>query len=119
MCFRQNAEVITHLEKLRHHPNELIRKAIGTELDGKRGSQQEKRDHVHSPEWLHNVLVNADVLDALRYVPDESVHLTFTSPPCYYARDYTIYRSYEEYCSFWFACLPRCTVSPKKGVCSC
>ncbi len=100
LCFRHNAEVITHLEKLRGHPNELIRKAIGTELDDKHGSQQEKRDHVHSPEWLHNVLVNADVLDVLRHVPDESVHLTFTSPPYYNARDYTIYRSYEEYLQF-------------------
>ena len=100
LCFRQNPEVIAHLQTLRHHPNELIRKAISTELDAGRSSQQEKRDHVHSPDWLHNVLVNADVLDVLRHVPDESVHLTFTSPPYYNARDYTIYRSYEEYLQF-------------------
>lgn len=100
LCFRQDAVVREKLEELRHHPNELIRKAISTELDGKRGTREKSQDHVHSPEWLHNVLVNADVLDVLRHVPDESVHLTFTSPPYYNARDYTIYRSYEEYLQF-------------------
>ncbi len=33
-------------------------------------------------------------------MPDESVHLTFTSPPYYNARDYTIYKSYEHYLEF-------------------
>lgn len=100
LCFRQNAEVLSHLQNLRSHPNELIRKAINTELNTPPRAQERKSDHVHSPEWLHNVLVNADVLDVLRHVPDESVHLTFTSPPYYNARDYTIYRSYEEYMQF-------------------
>lgn len=100
LCFRQDTEVLSRLQDLRHHPNELIRKAIHSELDGKYDSRERSRDHVHSPEWLHNVLVNADVLDVLRYVPDESVHLTFTSPPYYNARDYTIYRSYDEYLQF-------------------
>lgn len=30
-------------------------------------------------------------METLHYVPDESVHLTFTSPPYYNARDYSIY----------------------------
>ena len=80
LCFRQNTEVLAHLQSLRHHPNELIRKAIITELEGRRAEQDSKQNHVHSPEWLHNVLVNADVLDVLGHVPDESIHLTFTSP---------------------------------------
>lgn len=100
LCFRQNREVLAHLQSLRHHPNELIRKAIITELEGQRRDQNGKQNHVHSPQWLHNVLVNADVLDVLSDVPDESIHLTFTSPPYYNARDYTIYRSYEEYLQF-------------------
>jgi DNA modification methylase len=40
------------------------------------------------------------VLEALKYVPDESVHLTFTSPPYYNARDYSIYPSYNAYLEF-------------------
>ncbi|MCS6829116.1 MAG: DNA methyltransferase [Armatimonadota bacterium] len=100
LCFRQDADVLTRLQELRHHPNELIRKAIGSELDRSPASRQVSREHRYSPAWLHNVLVNADVLDVLRHVPDESIHLTFTSPPYYNARDYTIYRSYDEYLQF-------------------
>jgi len=33
-------------------------------------------------------------------VPDESIHLTFTSPPYYNARDYSIYKSYNDYLDF-------------------
>ena len=39
-------------------------------------------------------------MKALKYLPDESVHLTFTSPPYYNARDYSIYPSYEAYLQF-------------------
>jgi len=49
---------------------------------------------------LKNVAVNADVLEALKYVPDESVHLTFTSPPYYNAREYSAYPSYQAYLEF-------------------
>jgi DNA modification methylase len=45
-------------------------------------------------------VVNADVLEALKNVPDESIHLTFTSPPYYNARDYSIYPSYDAYLEF-------------------
>jgi DNA modification methylase len=40
------------------------------------------------------------VSNYLEYVPDESVHLTFTSPPYYNARDYSIYESYDTYLEF-------------------
>ena len=50
--------------------------------------------------FLKNTVVNADVLQALKYVPDESVQLTFTSPPYYNARDYSTYSSYEIYLDF-------------------
>lgn len=33
-------------------------------------------------------------------MPNESIHLTFTSPPYYNARDYSIYVSYEAYLDF-------------------
>ncbi|PJF39208.1 MAG: restriction endonuclease subunit M, partial [Phototrophicales bacterium] len=36
----------------------------------------------------------------LEYVPDGAIHLTFTSPPYYNARDYSIYSSYEGYLDF-------------------
>ena len=33
-------------------------------------------------------------------MPNESFHLTFTSPPYYNARDYSIYKSYKAYLTF-------------------
>lgn len=100
LYFKHLQEVQRHLANLRHHPNELIRKAVERERQPAPAKTKRPPDHTQSPAWLQNVLVNADVLEALRYVPDESVHLTFTSPPYYNARDYTLYRSYEEYLQF-------------------
>ena len=33
-------------------------------------------------------------------LPDQSIHLTFTSPPYYNARDYSTYASYDHYLDF-------------------
>ena len=49
---------------------------------------------------MKNTVVQGDVLEILKHVPDESIHLTFTSPPYYNARDYSIYQSYDEYLRF-------------------
>lgn len=50
--------------------------------------------------WLANRLVHGDVRELLRRLPDESLHLTITSPPYYNARDYSAYESYEAYLDF-------------------
>jgi DNA modification methylase len=100
LYFKHLQEVQQQLATLRNHPNELIRKAIEREWQTDPAKTKHPSDHMQSPAWLQNILVNADVLEVLRYVPDESVHLTFTSPPYYNARDYTLYRSYEEYLQF-------------------
>lgn len=99
LTFRDYPEVQPRLRSLHNHPNELVRRAIESLLRAEPMARRSS-DHVKSPEWLHNKIVNADVLEVLRYVPDESVHLTFTSPPYYNARDYTIYQSYEGYLQF-------------------
>ena len=44
--------------------------------------------------------MNGDVIEVLRNIKNESIHLTFTSPPYYNARDYSIYQSYQEYLDF-------------------
>lgn len=93
---RQNVK--NALEDLAEHPNELVREVISKNL-------QEKAPHFcdfHStfPKFLKNVVIHADVQATLKHVPDESVHLTFTSPPYYNARDYSIYQSYQEYLDF-------------------
>jgi len=45
-------------------------------------------------------VVNGDTLKFMRLIDASSVHLTFTSPPYYNARDYSIYPSYKDYLAF-------------------
>ena len=59
-----------------------------------------EQPHPDSYDFLKNTVVNGDVREILKNVPDESVHLTFTSPPYYNARDYSIYPSYKDYLKF-------------------
>jgi len=49
---------------------------------------------------MKNIVVHGDVKEIFKYIPNESIHLTFTSPPYYNARDYSIYKSYKEYLEF-------------------
>jgi len=99
LCFRDCPEVQTRLQSLTEHPNELIRSVLRRAFQ-QEGEPRERIPHPISPDWLKNLMVCADVLQMLAYVPSETVHLTFTSPPYYNARDYTLYRSYEEYLEF-------------------
>ena len=103
LYFKEKSEVQKALESLREHPNELIREHFASEVKNKSARLQNgKKDPHHpvSPDVLKNVIVHTDVQEALKVIPDESIHLTFTSPPYYNARDYTIYQSYEAYLDF-------------------
>ena len=83
---------------LTEHPNEIIRYVIDKEFSCE--DIQPKPGHTLSPKYMHNVVVKGDVREVLKAVPDEAIHLTFTSPPYYNARDYSIYASYQEYLEF-------------------
>jgi len=99
LIFKNNELVSEELKKLENHPNEIIQDVIRKEFY----SQTIKKTnikHVDFPEFLKNKIVCGDVQKIMKYVPDESVHLTFTSPPYYNARDYSIYQSYKQYLDF-------------------
>lgn len=100
LVFSKNNVVKQELKKLIDHPNELIKEVINKEINGVNYSSSRKEKHDEFPSFLKNLIVQGDVIETLQYVPDESVHLTFTSPPYYNARDYSIYQSYEEYLNF-------------------
>jgi len=100
LCFKESSEVSGVLIQLAEHPNELIQDTIEREFGSKRKEKSKDANHAQSPYFLNNILVHGDVREVLKYVPDESIHLTFTSPPYYNARDYTIYKSYKEYLQF-------------------
>lgn len=100
LIFKSDEHVSNELKKLADHPNEIIQEVIRIELFPEKKKSKNKIPHPDSPDYLKNVVVEGDVRDTLKYVPDESIHLTFTSPPYYNARDYSIYKSYNEYLNF-------------------
>ncbi|MBL7786015.1 MAG: HEAT repeat domain-containing protein [Chitinophagales bacterium] len=101
LVFTNDKEVAEHLKPLVNHPNEMVRTVIYKEFfDNLKHSAKSELSHAQSYSFLQNLVVNGDVLDIIKHVPDESVHLTFTSPPYYNARDYSIYPSYQAYLEF-------------------
>lgn len=88
------------LKPLLNHENETVRTVIYKEYFSEKTKRESDLSHTETYDYLKNVVVNADVREALLNVPNESVHLTFTSPPYYNARDYAIYPSYNAYLKF-------------------
>lgn len=100
LCFKGDNSVDKALIDLINHENEIIRSVIQKEYFNEKSSSKSKQSHVDTYDYLKNVVVNGDVLEILPLLQDESIHLTFTSPPYYNARDYSIYPSYEAYLNF-------------------
>ncbi len=98
LAFKKEDKVKKKLMKLKTHPNEIIRDVIANEFKEK--STEKKEEHAQSMDLLKNLIVQADVRDVLKEIKSENIHLTFTSPPYYNARDYSIYSSYNEYLEF-------------------
>ena len=88
------------LKPLLNHENETVRTVIYKEYFAEKTRKENELPHPETFDYLKNVVVNADVREALFNVPNESIHLTFTSPPYYNARDYSIYPSYNAYLKF-------------------
>lgn len=100
LVFKGKAEVDKALKELINHENETVKKVIKKEYFFKKIVNKNNQPHTESYGFLKNVVVLGDVRDILKKVPDESFHLTFTSPPYYNARDYSIYPSYQAYLDF-------------------
>lgn len=98
LVFKSNKEISNQLKQLRNHKNEMVRSVIEKEFFVK--ATKSDLPHIQTYEFLKNAVVHGDVNQILKSVPDESFHLTFTSPPYYNARDYSIYPSYEDYLQF-------------------
>lgn len=99
LVFKGETEVDEHLKPLINHQNEMVRTVIYKEYFA---SQKllSTQPHTNSYDYLKNVVVNGDTIETMKLLKEESVHLTFTSPPYYNARDYSIYPSYKRYLEF-------------------
>lgn len=99
LVFKKEKIVLNNLIKLKNHKNEIVREIIEIEFKTRKKNVK-KQKHTEFSQLLKNKVVLGDAQKILKYVPDESIHLTFTSPPYYNARDYSTYQSYEEYLTF-------------------
>ncbi|MFA5655747.1 MAG: DNA methyltransferase [Dysgonamonadaceae bacterium] len=101
LVFGKDKDVQNHLRPLINHPNEMVRTVIYKEYFAEKNTKNKNLlPHVETYDFLKNTVINGDVREVLKFVPDDSIHLTFTSPPYYNARDYSIYPSYQDYLNF-------------------
>ena len=100
LVFPKNKTINEVLERLASHPNEMILDVIEKERTYDFETSIGREQQIESPDYLKNLVVQGDVLSILKSIPAESIHMTFTSPPYYNARDYSIYSSYAEYLLF-------------------
>ena len=97
LYFKDVPKVKKRLEKLQKHKNEVIQQVLQSALTTKKTTKTIK---VENKEKFQNLVVNGDIQKVLKNIPNGVVDLTFTSPPYYNAKDYSIYKSYEEYLGF-------------------
>lgn len=100
LVFKGEDKVDKSLKSLINHDNEMVRSAINKAYYVSKESKTALKKHSEFPEYLRNVIVNGDTLEVMKLIEDESIHLTFTSPPYYNAKDYSIYPSYKHYLEF-------------------
>jgi len=100
LIFKKDPQVRKSLNNLINHPNETVQSVIRREFSVTKNSSNSKQQHSCSADFLKNLVVNGDVREIIKFIPDDSIHLTFTSPPYYNARDYSIYESYNAYLEF-------------------
>lgn len=99
LVFKTHDRVRKCLQRLDGHPNEQIQYVLQSEFEQK-PSINNYGMHYESPDYLKNVVVEGDTREIMRLLPDGCIHLTFTSPPYYNARDYSTYKSYQQYLDF-------------------
>lgn len=99
LIFRKDKKIVEILKKMKNHKNEMVQNFIEKEFFLP-FENKNKLPHPETYDFLKNTVVHGDVRKIIKSVPEDSVHLTFTSPPYYNARDYSIYPSYKDYLFF-------------------
>lgn len=87
------------LENHKNHSNEFVRKFAEQPINRIKIDEitTDVTPHPRVLDEISNLIVNGDAKQVLSELPDGCIHLTFTSPPYYNAKDYTTYPSYEDY----------------------
>ena len=108
--YKTQTRVARAFRKLRQHPNEIVRELLDNLL-----SPPGRLACPPAAPALHDVLVTGDVNKILRHVPPGVFDLTFTSPPYYNARDYSIFPSYQHYLDFLKTTFAQVHTATKEG----
>ena len=95
--FLSDARVHQDISALTEHPNEMVREFIASLNKKDNATRKNKQTEPQFPQSMRDKVVCGDVLKIIAKRPDACVHLTFTSPPYYNARDYATYQSYAQY----------------------
>ena len=95
--FLDQANVHQCILDLGEHPNEMVRELVANLNNKKRATRSSEETEPRFPQFMQDTTVCGDVLKIITPLPDACIHLTFTSPPYYNARDYTTYNSYAQY----------------------
>ena len=99
LVFKKHDRVRESILTITDHPNEQIQYVLQSEFEPM-PTISDYGMHYESPDCMKNVVVEGDTREVMRLLPDGCIHLTFTSPPYYNARDYSIYKSYQQYLDF-------------------
>lgn len=102
LIFKTNDIVFNSLKSLMNHPNETIREILNIELNENHNTNKISSEFIdlQIKKYIKNTVVLGDAYETLKLLPEGCIQLTFTSPPYYNARDYSIYNSYEQYLDF-------------------
>ena len=94
-----------------YYNNEVIKK-MKEYFDYKRQKDKYKKiEHkIKKPTLLYG-----DNCETLKKIQDEEVNLIFTSPPYYNAREYSVYKSYQDYLDKMYLTLKECNRVLEKG----
>ncbi|MBI4653761.1 MAG: HEAT repeat domain-containing protein [Nitrospirae bacterium] len=101
--FRHNKDVKSALQKVNLMDDEVVGQTIKEMISDKQKvkvKQPLQTIHNGFTNSFSNTLICGDCRKILKQVPDNVLHLCFTSPPYYNAKDYSIYRSYKDYLDF-------------------
>ncbi len=98
--FKNEKNISNKLKELINHENEMVKAVIKKDFFANEKTEKPKLPHKETYDYLKNIVVNGEVTEILKNVENNSIHLTFTSPPYYNARDYSIYPSYKAYLKF-------------------
>lgn len=101
LVFKKEPNIEEKLKKIYEDTNnEIIKDILDVEFKFNKLDYDTPTTHTQVNPKYKNKVINVDVLEFLNEMDKNQIHLTFTSPPYYNARDYSTYFSYEEYLDF-------------------